>query len=382
MYNNLQKGVLPDLLAGKNPQDGTLSVLFGYSPGFFEITGLQRKPLQLREEWLFQRVKLGGEPVLPGVGLRYGDDITCNDIANDHIVVQFIGDTQLVTNRPIVETWKLLRKIDMDGSSAPMVMRSFFTGFNRPDGRSWLGFHDGISNIKSSERLKNIQIDKHKLDPADYWTASGTYMAFLRISVDLNLWEKLTVPEQERIVGREKATGCPLIGRDKYGNNVFAVGCPVDGTSEIIEKGNEKFRDYSYVNNALSTNPESEVRKSHVERMRKIPDRIFRQGYEFLEPIRNYPYFRIGLNFVSFQGGTDKLYRVIKQGFDRINFGGGSGRYIPGIDNLLAVHAAGIFLVPPFRGAEEFPGDIIFDKREIISPYDTRFHGRNNYRKL
>ena len=121
MYNNLQKGVLPDLLAGKNPQDGTLSVLFGYSPGFFGITGLKRKPLQLREEWLFQRVKLGGEPILPGVGLRYGDDITCNDIANDHIVVQFIGDTQLVTNRPIVETWKLLRKIDKDGFQPPWL---------------------------------------------------------------------------------------------------------------------------------------------------------------------------------------------------------------------------------------------------------------------
>ena len=39
----------------------------------------------------------------------------------------------------------------MDGSSASMGMRSFFTGFNRPDGRSWLGFHDGVSNIRTQK---------------------------------------------------------------------------------------------------------------------------------------------------------------------------------------------------------------------------------------
>ena len=45
-------------------------------------------------------------------------------------------------------------------------MRSFFTGFNRPDGSGWLGFHDGVSNIRVSERLKRIQIDKRNLNPA------------------------------------------------------------------------------------------------------------------------------------------------------------------------------------------------------------------------
>ena len=69
------------------------------------------------------------------MGLKYSDEITSNNVAGAHFVFQFIGDTQLATNRPVVETWKLLRKIEMDGSSAPMGMRSFFTGFNRPDGR-------------------------------------------------------------------------------------------------------------------------------------------------------------------------------------------------------------------------------------------------------
>lgn len=363
MYSQLQKGIVPNLGTAKNPHRGNLSVLVGYGPKFFEIEGLKkRKPSYLNEEWLFQEPKLGGDPILPGVGLKYSEDVMSNDANKDHFIVQFIGDTQLATNRPIVETWKLLRKIDMDGSSAPLVMRSFFTGFNRPDGRGWLGFHDGVSNIRSSERLEKIQIDKRTLNPNDYWTALGTYMAFLRVTIDMTIWESISVPEQERIVGRKKTTGCPLIRVDERGNNLFAGGCPVPGTTEIIERGNERFREYgpAYGGGYVSPRTISGSENSHVGRMRNIPDQIFRQGYEFLEAINNYPYFRVGLNFVSFQGGTDKIFRIIKHGFDRVNFGGDPVKMIPGADKLLSVRAAGIFLVAPFSRGEEFPGDIIF----------------------
>jgi deferrochelatase/peroxidase EfeB len=369
MYADLQKGNVPDLSASKkNPHHGNLSVLLGYGPQSFEIDGIERrKPSYLNEQLLFQEPKLGGDPVLPGVGLRYADDITANDVSKDHFIFQFIGDTQLSTNRPIVETWKLLRKIDQDGSSAPMVMRSFFTGFNRPDGRGWLGFHDGVSNIKSSERLKKIQIDRRDLTPDDYWTVSGTYMAFLRVTVDLTVWESISVADQERIVGREKTTGCPLIKIDQRDNNIFAGGCPVPGTSEIIDPGNERFRGYgpTYGVRNMYSSVTSVPENSHVGRMRSVPDQIFRQGYEFLEAINNYPYFCVGLNFVSFQGGTDRIFRVIKHGFDRVNFAGNPMKAISGSDKLLSVRAAGIFLVPPFSRGEEFPGDTIFAKGQL-----------------
>jgi Dyp-type peroxidase family len=384
MYGNLQKGIMPDLPIKKSSHHGNLTVLLGYGPKFFEINGLRkRKPEQLSAQWLFEEPELGGDPILSGIGLKYGESITSNDIGKAQFVFQFIADTQLATNRPIVETWKLLRKIDTDGSSAPMVMRSFFTGFNRPDGRGWLGFHDGVSNIRSSERLKNIQIRKQNLNPEDQWTSSGTYMAFLRISIDLESWESVPIAEQERIVGRQKTSGCPLIKIDERGNNVFAGGCPVIGTQEIIEKGNERFRVYGPTQNentyqATASNPV----KSHVGRMLKTPNRIFRQGYEFLETINNYPYFRVGLNFVSFQGSTERIFRIIKYGFDQVNFGGNPVDRIPGTDKLLSVMGAGVFLVPPFVRGEEFPGEVAFG-RETSSPlYRIEDRFRHGYRPL
>lgn len=366
MYQKLQKGLIPELgINIKNPHHGDLSILIGYGPGFFELNNLKRKkPAQLSDASIFQPVKQG-DPILPKVGLKYSET-SFNEEASDHVVIQFIGETQMATHSAIVETWKLLRKVEMDGASAPASMRSFYTGYNRPDGRGWLGFHDGVSNIKSSDRLRTIQIDRRGLDPVDYWTANGTYMAFLRIAIDLTVWESIPVKYQERVVGREKTTGCPLVRIDERGNNVFAGGCPVPGTTEITDRRNERFREYipySYRKSAYSgPTSVSEVGVSHVALMRTIPERIFRQGYEFLEPIKNYPYFRVGLNFVSFQRGVDIVNNSIKNGFGKVNFGTDSENLIPGWEKLLSVLAAGVYLVPPFEEDDEFPGDLIFNK--------------------
>jgi Dyp-type peroxidase family len=374
MYGKLKKGLVEDMkIEGKDRYRRTLTVLFGYGPKFFEIDGVARaRPKDLSREWLFLNPGIGGAPVLPDTGLRYATSITNNEAADDHLAIQLIGDTQLATYRAAVETWKFFRKTEFDESLAPMIMRHFYTGFNRPDGRSWLGFHDGVSNVRSYERLDIILTNRRSVDTKDNWTVGGgTYMAFLRIGIDLDLWESIPVKEQERIVGRQKSTGCPLVAIDRYGNNLFASGCPVRGTRQITEEGNERFRLYdTRLRQAmLSKVSISGVENSHVGRMIKVPVQIFRQGYEFLESTQSYPYFRVGLNFVSFQGGTDKIYRSIKYGFDRVNFGGDPSNPLPGTDKLLSVYASGLFFVPPFNRMDSFPGDVIFDDKKKTSVY-------------
>jgi Dyp-type peroxidase family len=386
MYLNLQKGIVAGLSAkARNPHHGNLSILVGYGPKIFEINGLKRaSPRYLTNQWLFRQPTIGGGPILEGIGLKYADDIISNEVANDHVIIQFIGDNQLVTHRAVVETWKALRRMEIDASAAPMIMSSFYTGFNRPDRRGWLGFHDGLSNIKSSNRLAAIVIDKKDLDPADYWTANGgTYMAFLRITVNLDIWESIPVKQQERIVGRQKTTGCPLIAIDKNDNNIPARGCPVRGTYEITEEENKSFREYprDSLQKKINRDSNTSLDYSHIAHVSKpykktnttnISDRIFRQSYEFLEPLENYPFFRAGLNFVSFQRGTDRLFRILKYGLGMANFGGNPANPIPGTDRLLLVRAAGLFLVPPFHKGEEFPGEVIFTEQSKVSPHERR----------
>jgi deferrochelatase/peroxidase EfeB len=377
MYQNLKKVLVADLKAENASHHRTLTVLFGYGPRFFELDGLGKaKPKYLQGQWLFLPPDVGGGPILPETGLRYAEDTTHNEVADDHLIVQFIGDTQLATHRAVVETWKFLKQKETDELSAPLNMRAFYTGFNRPDGRSWLGFHDGVSNVKASDRPKVILANRSTLDHVDYWTSEGgTYMAFLRIGIDLSSWEIFSINDQERIVGRQKSSGCPLVGTDRNGTNVFSPGCPARGTRQITEQGNERFRqnDTKYRRQLPSKMIASGPESSHVGRMLKVPVSIFRQGYEFLEPTQNYPYFRVGLNFVSFQSGSDKIYRSIKYGFGHVNSGSVSVNPSQRMENLLSVYAAGLFLVPPFHRGEAFPGEIIFKRTGSTPRYASRF---------
>jgi len=55
--------------------------------------------------------------------------------------------------------------------------------------------------MKSSEREGAITI---KPSPVleEQWTEGGTYLAFLRLAIDLTVWQKLNRQQQELLVGR------------------------------------------------------------------------------------------------------------------------------------------------------------------------------------
>ena len=79
------------------------------------------------------------------------------------------------------------------------------TGFRRADGKNLMGFYDGISNPYRLDNNIWIDGDEKGKDIAD-----GTYMVFQKIEHDLKEWSKLETQEQEKWVGRSKATGLLL----------------------------------------------------------------------------------------------------------------------------------------------------------------------------
>jgi deferrochelatase/peroxidase EfeB len=281
-------------------------------------------------------------------------------------VLQFIADTALAVNRAVVETWKALHDLTAGQSEKlPLLPTRFYTGFQRDDSRSWIDFHDGISNLRSADRLAAIAI-KETGDASERWTVGGTYLAYLRVAVDLAIWRKLAPEKQELMVGRDKLTGCPLTTLDAHGRGHPAPGCPVAGSHDIVEKtdaGNAEFREPASVADPV-------LQASHVQRANHhtaVPGdrnslRVFRQGYEFLEAIDQAPGFRAGLNFVSFQDTPERLFRVLTQDgwLGRVNFGGDPDHPLPGMDRFLTVRAGAIFLVPPAAAGESFPGSGAF----------------------
>ncbi|MBA3571474.1 MAG: Dyp-type peroxidase [Pyrinomonadaceae bacterium] len=334
-------------------------MLIGYGYNIFDIPGvLKSRPAALGDAFRFLSPSAGGGGnFLPGSGLMYADDIATN-LATEDIALQLIGDTQLAINRPIVEVQTYLRSV----SDPAIEVASVYHGFNREDGRSWIGFHDGVSNIPSHQRWKAIEIKTAG------WTEGGTYKTFIRLGVNLEAWEQVSVLRQNNVVGRDKNTGCPVTGVDLVGNPVAASGCPVAGSGDIFDPANSNFKE--------PTAPmlgDIKIIRSHVQRANnahstdwasKSSLRVYRQGYEFLETLSTPSRIEVGLNFICFQDHPERIFRVLTQDgwLGATNFGGEINQQNPdiGLRQLLTVRAAGNFLIPPIDLSGELPGKIIF----------------------
>ncbi len=267
------------------------------------------------------------------------------------IALQFTAQRQAAVNCAAVEVWKLL-----EDEGIPLEPVASFDGFSRHDGRGWLEFHDGVSNMHSSQRRAALEA------PADpEWMAGGTYMAFLRLTVDLAVWRRVPRNQQELLVGREKLTGAALVAtrRDESGTSLPVAAPPPNDDADDL-------RPSDFIDPPQTTDPLVEA--SHVHRANQVRGsplaaaalRIFRQGYEFLDDISGRP--RLGLNFVSFQRDLAIIHHLLhlRGWLGDVNFGGraGGGPGEPEPVRLLAVAAGGLYAVPPVRDA--FPGAGVF----------------------
>jgi Dyp-type peroxidase family len=378
MYESLEKGKVMDLPNHPVPT-GELSVLIGYGPSIFKLPYIRKKmPNDLKDRQFLPPNKEGGGPILKGSGIKYANDIRENPINSAHIVLQFISKTQLPAYRAVVETWRHLHYHDIENE--PLRFMSFYTGFQRDDGRSWLGFHDELSNMRNAkEREGAIAVNEmnNSLSLNDTWTKYGTYLAFMRIEIDLEIWQKIERKQQELTVGRDKLTGCPLVGVDKEGNPVIKEEC--QNKAGINDANDPKYIDHPnfFIKPNVSNKAKEKLdidatfrnlNQSHIGRTRHIDGipsneptsrRIFRQSFEFLEQLnRPTKTFRAGLNFVSFQNDPGRLFFILTDPnwLGNTNFGGNQINK-HGLDRLLSVLAAGIFFVPAVE--RPFPGSSI-----------------------
>ncbi|WP_328938091.1 iron uptake transporter deferrochelatase/peroxidase subunit [Streptomyces tauricus] len=172
----------------------SLTVTFGFGHSFFARTGLEKlRPIAL-------------DP-LP-------------DFSSDHLdKARSNGDlwVQIGANDSLV-AFHALRAIQRDAGRTARV-RWQMNGFNRSPGattrpltaRNLMGQIDGTRNPKPSESDFDRRIFvPDASDPA--WMAGGSYAVVRRIRMLLDDWEKLSVKDQEDVIGRRKSDGAPLSG--------------------------------------------------------------------------------------------------------------------------------------------------------------------------
>jgi deferrochelatase/peroxidase EfeB len=107
-----------------------------------------------------------------------------------------------------------------------LTVRWVLDGYNRADAvhtpgrtenRNLLGFKDGTANLdphdgELMDRFVWVGAGRNAgVEPA--WTVGGTYQAVRVIRMFVEQWDRASLAEQERIIGRHKASGAPLDGR-------------------------------------------------------------------------------------------------------------------------------------------------------------------------
>ncbi|MFF4800235.1 iron uptake transporter deferrochelatase/peroxidase subunit [Streptomyces sp. NPDC001351] len=174
----------------------SLTITFGFGHSFFSRTGLEKqRPVSL-------------DP-LPDFSSDHLDKAR----SNGDLWVQIGADDALVA-------FHALRAIQKDAGSAARI-RWQMNGFNRTPGatahpmtaRNLMGQLDGTRNPKPTESDFDKRIfvpSSGSKDPA--WMANGSYAVVRRIRMLLDDWEKLSLKDQEDVIGRRKSDGAPLSG--------------------------------------------------------------------------------------------------------------------------------------------------------------------------
>jgi hypothetical protein len=346
-YETLRMGRLPDLPGARVPPGG-LELLIGYGARAFADTD-EARLAELREcAFASPDGNRHDRGVLPGSALRYAEDVTHNG-ADADVAVQFTAHSQTAINRAVAETHHRLLDPAAPGHGC-LELSGAYLGYRRDDRRSWLGFHDGVDNIDSRERINAIKVPASADDEI---LRGGTYLAFLRVAIDVPTWDRQSVPVQELLIGRAKLTGAPLI---VSGDEVVAA--PIaPGTSDVLATANLAIREPTVVDLDHPTG----LGRSHVHRARRhLSLRMFRQGYEFLETRDEPPILRTGLNFVSFQASPLPLMTALRtrSWLGGAMFGKGEGpadKPSTTLPTVLTVRAAGLFAVLATRG-KDVPG--------------------------
>lgn len=355
VYRSLKRGRVADL-PGHPVPTGELTTLIGYSTALFETPGLKREIPEDLEEWGHFSGPDEHDHITFNSGIPWAAGLTEN-LGDTALCLQFAGTSQLTIHRAIVETWKAIHDHQL-----PLQIRSLHQGFSREDRRSWIDFHDGISNMRSTERERAIKIASDTALPCETWTYDGTYLVFIKLAMHLDVWRGLDRKQQELLIGRDKLSGVPLVPGSRPGQPRKPRGCPISRGWEVVH-GREDHE-------APKVDVDSPLGRSHIHRANHHQDtgdkvnslRIFRQGFEFLEPIPEPPGFRPGLHFLSFQDTPERVLRILdsETWLGGVNFAGDPENQLPGMNRFLDAHAAGIWYVPPLKTNEVFPGEEIF----------------------
>jgi deferrochelatase/peroxidase EfeB len=289
----------------------SLTLTFGFGPSLFEKPGLKlaaKRPAALRPL-----------PALPGDQLapaESGGDICVQACADDpQVAFHAIRNLARIGRGTVAMRWSQLG-----------FGRTSTTSRSQDTPRNLMGMKDGTANIKA-EDTEAMERFVWVGDEGPAWMRGGSYMVTRRIRMLLEVWDRASLQDQERTIGRHKYSGAPLGGSDEF--EPLPLDAERDGHPVIPV--------------------DSHVRLASAKENGSA--RILRRGYSFTDGVdESLGELEAGLFFICFQRDPAKQFVPIQQRlgpFDSLN------EYIKHVGSAL-------FAVPPGAESGGYVGEGLF----------------------
>ncbi|OZF52697.1 iron uptake transporter deferrochelatase/peroxidase subunit [Rhodococcus sp. 14-1411-2a] len=237
----------------------SLTLTIGFGPSMFDRFDLaSKRPASLADLQHFPADNL--DPA------RSGGDLCIQACADDpQVAVHAIRNLARVGFGTVSVKWSQLG-----------FGRTSSTSTTQATPRNLFGFKDGTANLKAEDPTllnDNVWV---AADDDQEWMAGGSYLVARRIRMLIESWDRTTLKEQERVIGRSKGTGAPLGQKDEFDALDFESQGP-EGT--FIDKT-------------------AHVRLASKENLGGV--QLLRRGYNFTDGSDGFGHLDAGLFFIAY----------------------------------------------------------------------------------
>lgn len=288
----------------------SLTLTIGFGPSLFDRFDLaSKRPASLADLQHFPADNLDPR--------RSGGDLCIQACADDpQVAVHAIRNLARVGFGTVSVKWSQLG-----------FGRTSSTSTTQATPRNLFGFKDGTANLKAED--PTLLDENVWVAPEDdqEWMAGGSYLVARRIRMLIESWDRTTLKEQERVIGRSKGTGAPLGQKDEFDALDFESQGP-EGT--FIDKT-------------------AHVRLASKENLGGV--QLLRRGYNFTDGSDGFGHLDAGLFFIAYCRDPLTQFVPMQLALSRKD----------ALNEYIQHMGSAVFACPPGVGESDYWGSTLFE---------------------